>query len=367
MKLAVLTSSRADFGIYLQLLKLLENSEKFELTIIAFGTHVSKFHGETISEIIKSGFRRINKISSLLTDDSPLGIASSYALTALKFSEYWASNTYDLILCLGDRFEIQAAVQSGIPFGNRYAHFHGGETTLGAMDNIYRHQISLASTIHFTSTEAYSKRLSEILGTSENIYNIGSLSLDNIQQLDLPSFQSLKSQFQIPDNYILCTFHPETVRFEQNQLFVKEMCKALEILSEQNNIVITLPNADTMGTLYRESLNELKLKLGAKLSLIENFGKLNYFSAMKNASVILGNSSSGIIESASFKKYVVNVGNRQKGRMQNPNVLNASFKSEVIINQTRKAIDFGDYEGGNIYVKGNAAESAYKILENLKL
>jgi len=366
MNLGVLTSSRADFGIYLSLLRLLEASDKFDLTIIAFGTHVSKTHGETISEIRAAGFVKIDSIPSLLADDSPKGISASYALTNLKFSEYWSKTKYDLVLCLGDRFEMQAAVQAGIPLGVKYAHFHGGETTEGAIDNIYRHQITLASEIHFTSTAPYAERVAEIIGFDENIFNIGSLSLDNLEELDLPQIETLKLHFGIPEgDYILATFHPETVAFDENLLYSDEMCRALELLSKSINIVITMPNADTMGSLYRQKLIRLKERLRSSLTLVENFGKLNYFSALKSTRLVLGNSSSGIIEAASFNKYVVNVGDRQKGRIQSENVVNSAFDSASIVQAVEETLMLAAYNGENAYKKGQAAQNTLKILESL--
>src|SRR5690606_5753673 len=145
MRVAVLTSSRADFGIYLPLLNRLKEDPFFQLEIIAFGTHLSKFHGYTLDQIKESGFTTIHEISSLLTNDDEVSIATSFGLTVLKFADFWDKHSYDWVLCLGDRFEMAAAVQAGIPFGVRFAHLHGGETTLGAIDNIYRHQTSLAS------------------------------------------------------------------------------------------------------------------------------------------------------------------------------------------------------------------------------
>ena len=144
MRIGVLTSSRADFGIYLPLLNLIKLDTFFKLEIIAFGTHLSQLHGYTVHEIEENGFDHIQKIPSLISNDSESSISSSYGLTVLKFADFWHNNKYDLVFCLGDRFEMSAAVQAGIPFGINYAHIHGGETTLGAIDNVYRHQISIA-------------------------------------------------------------------------------------------------------------------------------------------------------------------------------------------------------------------------------
>ena len=182
MKIGVLTSSRADYGIYLPLLKKIKQDNFFELEIIAFGTHVSKSHGFTLNEIEKENYSKIHCIASLIAIDDEQGIATSYALTALKFADFWQHNKFDVVLCLGDRFEMSAAVQAGIPFNVKFAHLHGGETTLGAIDNIYRHQITLASNLHFTAGELFSERLTELIGHNKNVYTVGSLSLDGIER-----------------------------------------------------------------------------------------------------------------------------------------------------------------------------------------
>jgi GDP/UDP-N,N'-diacetylbacillosamine 2-epimerase (hydrolysing) len=161
MKIGILTSSRADYGIYIPLLnKLLEDSY-FNIEIIAFGTHLSKSHGFTIDDIEQLNFSKIHKISTLISNDDESSIATTYGLTVIRFADLWLKNKFDLVFCLGDRFEMSAAVQAGIPFGIKFAHIHGGETTLGAIDNIYRHQITIASVLHFTASEIFKKKVSE--------------------------------------------------------------------------------------------------------------------------------------------------------------------------------------------------------------
>jgi GDP/UDP-N,N'-diacetylbacillosamine 2-epimerase (hydrolysing) len=185
MKIAILTSSRADYGIYLPLLKALDKAEDVEWGLVVFGTHLSRLHGHTVDAIEKDGFPIVKKIDALLPGDTPKAIAHSYAVTAAKFADFWSEEgaDFDLVFALGDRFEMAAAVAAGIPFGIKFAHLHGGETTLGAIDNVYRHSISLASAIHFVSAEAFEQRLQHVLGDAEaSIYNVGSLSLEKLDQ-----------------------------------------------------------------------------------------------------------------------------------------------------------------------------------------
>lgn len=363
MKIGLLTSSRADYGIYFSLIEGLVKQPAFQLEIIAFGTHLSKFHGYTLENIQKHVPQlKIHTISTLITNDDEEAISTSYGLTCLKFADFWKHQTFDLVFCLGDRFEMSAAVQAAIPFGVKFAHIHGGETTLGAIDNIYRHQITLASKWHFASTEHYKNRIIEILGTQEHIYSVGALSLDDLNSF-LPTPKELfLAQYNIIDPFILITFHPETVSSEQNENFSNEMYHALAQLQSEMMLVITMPNADTLGSVYRNQLIQLKNNFPDNIILIENFGKQNYFSAMHYCQLMIGNTSSGIIEAASFGKYVVNVGNRQLGRAQSENCLTVPFEANEIIKQTHIFLSKGFFLGENIYQKSNVAQKIINLI-----
>ena len=366
MKVGVLTSSRADYGIYLPLLDRLKTDPSFDLEIIAFGTHLSKSHGYTIDTIKKDGFITIHEIDNLISDDSPKGIAFSYGKTVSLFAEFWDQNAFELVFCLGDRFEMSAAVQASIPFGIKLVHLHGGETTLGAIDNTYRHQISLASSLHFTATEEFKAKLKSLLGDSNTIFNVGALSLDGIESFNPREKDELYDEFQIPHKpFALVTFHPETVAVESNLAYASEMKIALSVLAEDINIVITMPNADTLGSVFRQEINNLKAQKPEQIILVENFGKRNYFSAMSYARVLIGNTSSGIIEAASFGKYVVNVGDRQKGRARGENVFDVTFDSNAIITQTKALLKLQEYTGENIYHKIGTADQIIKIIKAL--
>ena len=262
---------------------------------------------------------------------------------------------------------MSAAVQAGIPFGVNFAHIHGGETTLGATDNIYRHQISLASNLHFTATNKFKLRVAELIESEQNIFNVGSLSVSKIADFRPLRKEDFLLKFEIVNKpYCLITFHPETTAFEENKIFAIEMKKALIELSSQINLVITMPNADAMGSVYREQLVLLKEEKCENVFLIENFGKKNYFSAMFYAVFLLGNTSSGIIEAASFNKHVVNVGRRQEGRAQSENIVNADFNNIDILRASDTCMKLGQYKGRNIYYKEQTAESIVEIIKKVK-
>lgn len=364
MKLGVLTSSRADYGIYLPLLIELKKNSFFKLQIIAFGTHLSKSHGYTLTEIEKDGFDNIHTISSLISNDDEQSISTSYGLTVLKFADFWKVNKYDLVFCLGDRFEMSAAVQAGIPFSVKFAHIHGGETTLGAIDNIYRHQITNASIIHFTATDLFSNKVGELTGSNFNVHTVGSLSLDGIENF-IPIEKTLfYEKFKLPNqDFALITFHPETIDSNANKVAAVEMRGALAKLTEKLFLVLTMPNADAMGSVFRKEIDLLKKEFPQQVLCIENFGKENYFNAMHYAKILIGNTSSGIIEAASFGKYVVNVGDRQKGRAQSANCIDTPFIKEKMSNAINEALALNIFEGENIYCKSDTAQL---ILNNLK-
>ena len=197
MKIGVLTSSRADYGIYLPLLDKLKFDQRFQLEIIAFGMHLQNSQGNTIGQIIKDGYKVIHKVGKMPDSDGVVDISKGYGDMVVSFSEFWNQNNFDVVFALGDRWEMSAAVQASIPFELKIAHIHGGETTLGATDNIYRHQITLASSYHFTAAEVFSERVKSILGSDKNVNTVGSISLEDINKLQLPSWGAVKNRFDI--------------------------------------------------------------------------------------------------------------------------------------------------------------------------
>lgn len=359
LKIAVLTSSRADFGIYIPLLRgLAARSDTFDLEIVAFGTHLSAFHDDTVDDIIKQGFEVKHRIPSMLLTDSEEAISTAYALTALKFAAFWEINKgFDWVICLGDRYEMAAAVTAGIPHGIRFAHIGGGDTTLGAIDNIYRHMITLSSVLHFVSLQPFAERVKQISGEDAKCVEIGSLGLDNLKEIEILSKEQFLAKWDIDLNKptALVTLHPETVNAQRNVSYCNEAVVALKKLAEQQQIVITMSNADTAGSIYRTAFERLQRQMPKQVKLIENFGIQSYFSCMHYADYLLGNTSSGIIEAASFGKFVINIGDRQKGRVTSDNVIHVPFSSVAIIEAVNK-VRGRIYTGDNLYSKGNATQ-----------
>lgn len=370
VRIGVLTSSRADFGVYLPLLKAFQNDKEIDFEIIAFGTHLSNFHGYTIKEIEENNIRVGYKIASLISDDSENAIATSAALTSLKFADFWANhkNEFDVVLCLGDRYEMFSAVISGIPFGIKFAHFYGGDYSEGAIDNVYRDAMTHCSVFHFTSSQEYADRVRKMVKNFISVDVIGILSIEELENMKLLTldefFQKWNIDLKIPT--ILVTIHPETIHPENNLQYSKVIFETLEVIHKAYQLVITMPNADTNGIMYRKTFEKLKNSFPNQIHLIENFGLQSYFSCMKLSKLMIGNTSSGISEAATFNKYFINIGDRQGGRQKGPNVISVPFKTEQIINEIQNTLQRGEYYGGNIFKKEGSLQLIIHKLKTYK-
>ena len=363
MKVAILTSSRADYSIYLPLLKALKNDPFFDLTIMAFGTHLSQKHGYTLSQIEKDGFDVSIQVDTMPEGDNPFEISNALGKTITNFSVIWNVHQFDLVFCLGDRYEMFAACASGVPFNVKFAHIHGGEQTLGAIDDTFRHAITHMSAYHFTTTEEYKNRVIELKGSAENIHNVGALSIDNLKTYPLLSIEEFKNKFQIDLSVpsILITFHPETVSFEKNEKHIDELIAALNE-TKNYQLIITMPNTDTMGNMIREKLNHF-IKAHSNAIGVESFGTLGYLSCMKHSSFMLGNTSSGFVEASYFPKYVINLGERQTGRIITENISNCKIERNAILNAIADFRNRALPAEITIYGNGNASEKIIRLLK----
>ncbi len=366
MNVAILTSTRADYSIYFPLLKKLKSDPAFNLSIIAFGTHLSDKYGNTVDEIIKDGFEIEEKVITAPDADTPEAIADSMQRTIGLFSGLWARKKYDLVFCLGDRYEMFAACASGVPFGVSFAHLHGGEQTLGAIDDVFRHCLTHMASFHFAAAQEYADRIIQMRGNSKNVYNTGALSFDNLRNLKLLSEDEFNERYGIDLSKpsILITFHPETVDYSKNEYYTDELIAALtEIKGYQ--LIITMPNSDTMGLMIRNKLTRF-INSTNRAFAIESFGTLGYLSCMKYCSFMLGNTSSGFIEAAYFPKYVINLGNRQKGRLQTANILNVEINRKSIVEGVLKFGSLHISASSGIYGTGCAADTIIEILKRDK-
>lgn len=331
INLAVLTSSRADYGYLKNLLKLLDKDKEVELSLIVSGMHLSPEFGQTENEIIKDGFNIYEKIELLLSSDTKVGMAKAVGLGMISFSETFNRLSPDILLCLGDRFEIFAGVYSASILGIPIAHLHGGELTYGAIDDQFRHAITKASSLHFPVTEIYKKRIIQMGENPKSVFNLGALAVErvlNVRKYSLSKIEKIMN-LDLKKGYILVTVHPPTKTEVNIQSFMNQILKALE---KFNNlpIIMSYANSDAGGKVIN------KLKLGfcnkdPKNRLIKkNLGQDLYINLLKNATLMVGNSSSGFIEAPITKTPVVNVGNRQSGRIIPDNVVTVEPKYKDI-------------------------------------
>ncbi len=364
LKIGILSSSRADFGIYEPLLKAMMANQHIEPEVIAFGTHLSPRYGKSIENIRKTGVIIAAQFDTAPSGDKPEDIVNSMALTMNSLAAFWNIKKYDLVLALGDRYEMFAAVASSLPYNIKIGHIHGGETTLGAIDNALRHSITHMSSMHFASAETYRKRIIELLGNDKGVWCTGSLSIDNLSTVEFLSIYELKNSFGIDFSIpsALITLHPETIGFEHTEYNTAQMIAALKQYGGLQK-VITMPNADTSGLIIRQMLEQYSIE-DSTVKLIENFGSAAYLSAMKHCSFMLGNTSSGFIEAAWFPKWVVNIGNRQNGRLRTPNIIDAPFASEEIATAINTAINTRVPDVKPVYGDGNASTKIIKHILN---
>ena len=363
MKIGILTSSRADFGIYYPLLKAIKQEKVFSLEIIAFGTHLNESYGYTINEINNFGFKVNHKIVTPVKNDDAFDISESIGETVSLFSSFWSKEKFDLVFCLGDRYEMFAAVVAASPFNIDIAHIHAGETTI---DNSYRHSISLMSKYLFVTNEIYKTRAIEIISDSNKVFNVGALSIDNLKKQTLFTKEEFKSNFNIDISLpsILITFHPETVNYKQNNIFIKELILALDILKEEYQLIITMPNSDTLGDLIRNKILNFSEKR-TMVKIVESFGMKGYLTCMKYCEFLLGNTSSGFVEAAFFPKKVINLGSRQDGRIITDNIFNSKLIKKDILDTVALLKRKKELKDTNIYGDGNAAVNIINQIKDI--
>jgi GDP/UDP-N,N'-diacetylbacillosamine 2-epimerase (hydrolysing) len=365
VKIGILTSSRADYSIYYPLILKAMELPNTEVEIIAFGTHLSENHGYTLNHILADGFEVKHQLKNCYAlDDSPLGISLAMANTSKVFAEFWNTNKFDLVFCLGDRYEMFAAVSAAVPFQINIAHLYGGERTEGAIDDCLRHAISLMSTWHFTACEEYKKRVEELTLQKNRTFNYGHLSIDNLKRLPLLSIEDLKMKTGVDFSQptILCTFHPETINFDQNVVFANEIALAFSELTD-HQILITMPNSDTGSQPIRDAFTKLESN-NSNIHTTENLGTIGYLSAMKHCSMMVGNTSSGFVEASFFPKTVINLGERQTGRIVTSNIINTKITKQEILNAI-SANRGNTYEEGKIQIYGNG-ETAISICSEIQ-
>jgi len=336
--IGVVTVARSDFGILLPLLKKIKSDPDLKLYLIVSGMHLSPEFGLTYLDIENHGFQIDEKVEMNLSSHSPEGIAKATGLGIIGFAQIFSRFRPDILIILGDRFEMFSAASAALPFKIPIAHIHGGEVTYGAFDDSLRHSITKLSHIHFATTYEYSMRICKMGEYPSRIFISGAPGLENLNDIRIMEPYEIEQKYKIKMNPkpLLITFHPVTLEYEQTEFHINELLKALDVLNMP--VVFTMPNADTYGRIIIDKINKY-VKKHSSSWIIDNFGTQGYFSMMTYARAMVGNSSSGMIESASFRLPVINIGNRQKGRIYAENVINTGYHSDEIINGLKKVLE----------------------------
>lgn len=364
--IGVVTGARADFGLYRPILRAIAADPALELHLLVCGMHLAADFGHTVDEIAAEGFPIAERIETLLASDTPAGIAKSMGLGVTGFAQSYARTRPDILLLLGDRYEMFAAAVAALPFVIPIAHIHGGETTEGAIDEAIRHALTKMSHIHFVATEDAGRRVIRMGEQPSRVLVTGAPALDNLHALNLLDRAELErvTGFPFDPAPLLVTVHPVTLEHEDTAAQTDEVMAALS--AAHRPVLFTFPNADTSGRRIIDAIRRYTTT-HPNAAAVPNLGSLAYFSAMRHAAAVVGNSSSGIIEAASFRVPVVNIGSRQRGRLRARNVIDALPRRDAILAALEQALAPSFREGlaglVNPYGDGRAAE---RIVQRLK-
>lgn len=367
-KICVITGTRAEFGLLRPLITLIAKDEELQLQLIATGMHLSPEFGYTLDEIITAGFVVDKKVECLLSSDSSVGISKSIALAISGFADALETLQPDLVVVLGDRTEILGAVIAAGMANIPIAHLHGGETTEGAYDEAIRHSITKFSHLHFTSTEAYRKRVIQLGEQPEMVFNVGAIGLDAVKKLKLLNKEEFEKSigFKLKKRNVLITYHPVTLEKEAPIQTFENILQALDQLSEIG-LIFTHANSDKNGRVINKMITEYVDIHRDKAVAFNSLGQLRYLSALQFVDFVIGNSSSGILEVPAFHIPTINIGDRQKGRICNESVINSNNSLEDIEKSITFALDkqFREtiQQQEMLYGNGTAAEKILKVIK----
>ena len=330
-KICVITGSRAEYWLLKPLMEKLKEDKGVTLQILVTGMHLSSDFGLTYKDIEKDGFYINKKIDIRLSSDTSSGIARSMGLALEGFAKAYGKFNPDIVILLGDRFEIFSAACAAYISRIPIAHINGGEVTEGAFDDAFRHSITKMSTLHFVSTKRYRKRVIQLGERPDTVFNVGATTCDSIHKTKFLAKKEIekKLRFKFNKYNVLITFHPVTLEHNTSKQQFQNLLDAIDGLKD-TNFIFTKSNADTGGRIINKMMDEYAAKNSHKAKVFASLGHLKYFSAMKVVDVVLGNSSSGIIEAPILKTATINIGDRQKGRLKPKSIIDCKpVKSDI--------------------------------------
>ena len=367
-KVCVVTGARAEYGLLRWVMEEIRESASVELQVIATGMHLSPEFGLTYCDIEADGFRIDRKVEMLLSADTPSAICKSMGVGMIGFADAYDQLRPDLLLVLGDRYEILAAASAAMIAQVPIAHLHGGETTEGAFDEAIRHSITKMSHLHFVAAEEYRKRVIQLGEHPDRVFQVGGLGIDNIHRLSLLSREALEEalDFSLGERSLLITFHPVTLEQNTSAQQMKELLTALK-QQERTQLIFTMPNADTEGRVLFKMIEEFVQQNHERAKAFTSLGQLRYLSCLKHVDAVIGNSSSGLLEVPSFQIGTINIGVRQKGRLKAASVIDCEPDQYSIQHALEKLFSpsFKKQLASvrNPYGEGGASEAIMQILE----
>jgi len=371
-KVCVVTGTRAEYGLLRWTMEEIRNAPDLELQIIAAGMHLSPEFGLTAKAIEKDGFTMDRKIEMLLSSDTSVGISKSMGLGMIGFADALEQLQPDLMLVLGDRFEIFAAASAAMIARIPIAHLHGGEATEGLIDEPIRHSITKMSHLHFTSAEAYRRRVIQLGEQPDRVFNVGAAGIDNIKRLSLLSREDFEASinFKLAKKNLLVTYHPVTLEENTAETQFQALLDALDSL-EGVHIIFTKANADTDGRIINTMIDQYVASHPSTSVVFTSLGQLRYLSAMQHIDGVVGNSSSGLLEAPSFKIGTINIGDRQRGRIKAESVIDCgqslngiqSALGKLFSEEFQKTVS----QIENPYGEGGTAEKIVAAIQSCQL
>lgn len=368
-KIAVATGARSEYGLLKNTLRKIYENPNLELELIVTGTHLSRKYGYTVTEIESDGFEIKRKIPIIDKINNDICLEASQLLK--EISEVFKLLKPDLLLILGDRYEIfivsTAAMLMNIPI----CHISGGEITEGAVDDKIRHSITKIANIHFPGAEEYAENIAKMGEERWRIFNVGDPGIENMKNIRLYEDKEIKEKigFKVDKNTLIVTFHPVTLEIKNTKEYIDNLIVALKKFN--NKIIITYPNSDAGSNIIIDKIKEYEEK-NKNVKVFKSLGIQLYLSVIKKCGVVVGNSSSGIVEAPYFKIPVVNIGSRQKGRLMAKNIINSNYNSDEIYSSIKKALtdEYREYvknETISLYGDGNTSEKIVEVLENINI
>lgn len=371
-RICIVTGTRAEYGLLRWVMEGIRQSPVLELQLIATGMHLSPEFGLTVEAIEADGFHVDRKVEMLLSSDTAVGVTKSMGLGMIGFADALAELRPDLMLVLGDRYEIFSAAASAMIARIPIAHLHGGETTEGAFDEAIRHSLTKMAHLHFVAAEDYRRRVIQLGEDPERVFLVGGLGIDNIRKLDLLDRPTLETalDFKLGTRNLLITFHPVTLEQGTAADQMAELLAALETLDD-THFIFTMPNADTDGRVLIRMIQDFVARHPQQAKAFTSLGQLRYLSTVAQVDAVVGNSSSGLAEVPSFKKGTINIGDRQRGRLKADSVLDCEPTRASILAALRH-LETPDFKrrlanSQNPYGSGGASEAIVRTLEQTPL